>query len=114
MDLLLGHKEALQRCQRGGRRQAGARRRAVQVVTRDPSRGHSEPVNAVPMLHSSHGHSHISVPSRSWRPLHEDVPTVHARTHVDAQTTPSSIRAARQEGWGLWGRALYPWETRLP
>lgn len=53
MDLLLGHKEALQRCQRGGRRQAGPRWRAVQVVTRDPSRGHSEPVNAVPMLHSS-------------------------------------------------------------
>lgn len=33
MDLLLGHKEALQRCQRGGRGQAGARWRAVQVVT---------------------------------------------------------------------------------
>lgn len=48
MELLLGHKEALQRCQKGGQGQARTRP-LVGTSGDDPSHGHSDPMSAVPI-----------------------------------------------------------------
>lgn len=49
LELKLGHKEALQRCQRGGQ----GRLEPVGLSSGDPFRGHSDPMDAVSTLHPS-------------------------------------------------------------
>lgn len=112
MELLLGHKEALQRCQRGG---LGGERPHLGVPGGDPSRGCSEtprmwsPCRTLACrLHSSlsapHGPIHTDHLGRDM-----DVNVAPRYTHV---STPASTQAAREEGGASPGSLLTP--RRLP
>lgn len=104
MELLLGHKEALQRCQRGGPVQARAP--TGRFRWRLLSRALRGSGNSVPVLRSARRrHLHRSAPSvsntRSPRiALHVGDP---GHPHTEAHSTPSSTWATGEEGWSLSG-----------
>ena len=115
MELLLGHKEALQRCQRGGL----GRGRAPppgRFGWRPLSRTLRDPTNIVPVLHSAcRLHSPLSAPQG---PIHTDhlgrdmyVTVAPRYTHV---SMPSSIQVAREEGGASPGALLPPRRLACP
>lgn len=94
MELLLGHKEALQRCQRGGPAQARAH---VVVSGGDPYRGHLKtPGTQAPCYPPPVGSTHTDVPHQF--PVHRGHVWPHVsnpgRPHTEAHSTPTSTQAA--------------------
>lgn len=106
MELLLGHKEALQRCQRGGL--GGRAPPPGRSGWRPLSRMLRDPTNVVPVPHSAcRLHSPLSAPHG---PIHTDhlgrgmdVNVAPRYTHV---STPSSTQAAREKGGASPGALL--------